>query len=347
MAKYKEIPCKSCGAEIGAAIKVCPYCGAKNKQPLRRKLWPWILVAVLLAVFLLLIAGSPAPDSAPQTSQPVETIAAPKEDGSSVQLLPTGDEEIPFAPVVVVDNEYCKITVTEIDPDNLWGYTIKTELENKSVEKTFMFTLNNCSINGVQCETLTAQEVAPGKKALEDISLITSTLEKNGIRNYTDIALSFRVYNTDDWGEEAAAEETVHLYPLGEENVDVFLREPQSSDIVLFETDKVKATVIGIREDPLWGYTLDLYLENKTGKIVMFAVDDASINGYMADPFFATELYPENRKFASVSWSNTTLEEIGISDYTSITDIEFNIHAYDSRDWLADHFADETVTINP
>ena len=36
--------------------------------------------------------------------------------------------EISFEELIVVDNDECAITITEIDPDNLWGYTVKVSL---------------------------------------------------------------------------------------------------------------------------------------------------------------------------------------------------------------------------
>ena len=40
----------------------------------------------------------------------------------------------------LVDNAYCSVTVKSIDPDNMWGYTLKLLLENKS-DKELMFSI--------------------------------------------------------------------------------------------------------------------------------------------------------------------------------------------------------------
>ena len=40
-----------------------------------------------------------------------------------------------FEEVVAIDNAECAVKITEIDPDNMWGYTLKAQLENKSTEK--------------------------------------------------------------------------------------------------------------------------------------------------------------------------------------------------------------------
>ena len=48
MAKTKMKTCKHCGAEIAKSAKVCPVCGGKNKKPIYKRVWFWLLVIVIL-----------------------------------------------------------------------------------------------------------------------------------------------------------------------------------------------------------------------------------------------------------------------------------------------------------
>lgn len=253
-------------------------------------------------------------------------------------------QETAFEELVVVDNDECVIKLTGIDPDNLWGYTLNAELENKSSDKTYMFSVVSASVNGVASDPLFASEVAAGKKANEEISFSDSTLAENGIVDYTDIELTFRVYNSDDWSEDDVAYETVHVYPYGEENAVAFEREAQDTDTVLVDTDDVTVIVTGYEYDDVWGYTVNLYLENNTETEVMFSAGDASVNGYMIDPFYADSVPAGRCAFSSMSWYEDDLEENGISD---IEEIEFQLKAYDNEDWTGDYFVDETVTLTP
>lgn len=50
MANGKMTTCKTCGAEIAKSAKICPHCGAKNKQPIFKRWWFWVLVIVLLVM---------------------------------------------------------------------------------------------------------------------------------------------------------------------------------------------------------------------------------------------------------------------------------------------------------
>ena len=45
---HKMTACKACGKEIAKSAKSCPSCGAKNKKPLFKRWWFWVIVLLLL-----------------------------------------------------------------------------------------------------------------------------------------------------------------------------------------------------------------------------------------------------------------------------------------------------------
>lgn len=249
-------------------------------------------------------------------------------------------EVLDFEEITVVDNEECTIKITDLDPGSLWGYTLKAYLENKSPDKTYMFSVTNAAINGVKCDPLFATEVAAGKKSNNDISFTI----KNDIGEFTDIEISFRAYDSNDWLADAVAEETIHIYPYGEDNATKFVREAQATDNTIIDNEYATVIVTGYETDPIWGYTINLFLVNKSDKEVMFSVNDASVNGYMADPFYATSVAPDKCAFSSMSWSDSTFEENGISE---VKEIEFSFSVYDSNDFMADDLVNEVITLNP
>ena len=44
----KLIHCNACGKEIAKSAKFCPSCGAKNKKPIFKRWWFWVIVLLLL-----------------------------------------------------------------------------------------------------------------------------------------------------------------------------------------------------------------------------------------------------------------------------------------------------------
>ncbi|MHB1153749.1 MAG: hypothetical protein ACYCWE_02945 [Eubacteriales bacterium] len=255
----------------------------------------------------------------------------------------TKSDEITFEELVVVDNNECTIKITKIDPDNMWGYTLKVNLENKSVDKTYMFSLQNGAVNGVEYDPFFATEVTAGKKSNNDISFSNDDLNDNIIKEFTDIEMTFKVYDSNDWMADPVALETVNIYPLGEEKATTFVRDSQSTDTVLFDDENVSVIVMGYTNDSIWGYSVNMYVVNKTNKPLMYAVDGASVNGYMADPFWSKEIQPGKAAFTSMSWSDTTFEE---NDIKEVEEIEMLFRVYDSNDWMADKLIEETVTLN-
>lgn len=274
-----------------------------------------------------------ATDTEPKTEPDTEPDTEPVPDTPALS----------FEEITVVDNDDCLIRITGIDAKNFWGYTLNVYLENKSSDKKYRFSVDGASINGVSAEPLFSKEVAAGKKAMEEISFMDDSLPEL-LGDFTDIMLAFRVHDADDWTADDIVTETVHVYPFGEENAVRYVRQPQDTDTVIVDNDDLTVIVTGYDPDSLWGYSVNLYLVNKTDKALMFSVDDASVNGLMSDPFFATTVEAGTSAFSQLSWSDSEFEKNGI---TEVEEIEMNFRVHDADDWGADNLFEETVKLNP
>ena len=79
----KMINCKSCGAEIASSAKSCPKCGAKNKKPIWKRWWVWILAVIILFAAIGSVGGnsntnnssSSADIDDPAVQEPINYIA--------------------------------------------------------------------------------------------------------------------------------------------------------------------------------------------------------------------------------------------------------------------------------
>lgn len=304
-----------------------------------------LLLTLAMSVLLAACGGSaeetvPAGTEAAETAEKTEFSAKPESEASSI---PTEAPEA-FEEITVVDNEECAIRITGIDPDDVWGYTIKACFENRSAEKNYMFSVQTAAINGIEADPFFATTIAAGKKGNSKIQFSNEELYGPDVGSFTDIEITFRVYDSDDWTADAVALETVHIYPYGEENIKHYVRAAQPQDIILADNDSVCVIVTGFTEDSIWGYTANVYLVNKTDRELMFAADDVSVNGFMADPFWARSLSGGKVCFTSMSWSDSTLEENGIEN---VEEIEMTLRAYDTNDWSAKDVLNETVTLKP
>lgn len=122
--------------------------------------------------------------------------------------------------------------------------------------------------------------------------------------------------------------------------------EPEAAfeQIVLVDNEDITFKITAVQNDPISGYTLKVFLENKTDKELLFTFDNTSVNGFMCDPFWAEIVAAEKKSNNSISWLNSDFEENGIEE---VEDITFTLRVYDSNNWLADDILNERFTINP
>ncbi len=135
-------------------------------------------LSLMLTVIMLIALASCAvqPDDKDKGDEPAQNPRVPEDK-----------DVITFSGLVAIDNAECKLSITEVDPDNFLGYALKVQLENKSTDKTYTFSLTSAAINGVECASLFSTEVTPEKKANYDITFLTGDIEDANIKKYTDI----------------------------------------------------------------------------------------------------------------------------------------------------------------
>lgn len=284
---------------------------------------------------LLSLSACTAPVSNPNPS----TLPS----ASQAEPSSTAATEAKFEEVVLVDNENALFKITAIEDDSIWGYTLKAHLENKT-DKELMFSLNNTSVNGFMCDPLWASTVSAGMKANEEISFSDADFQRNGIETVADITFTLRIYDSSDWSADDLVKEEFTVYPLGEAAASPYTRTAHEGEIVLFEDENCAMIVTGFDPDSIWGYAVNVYLENKTDKNLMFSVSDAAVNGYMCDPFWAETVAAGKRSNTSISWLASELKSNGITEVESLT---LPITVYNADDWTGDYLIDATFTLNP
>ena len=108
---------------------------------------------------------------------------------------------------VFVDDDNCTFKISAIEEDEIWGYTLKADLENKT-DKNLMFSLENVSVNGFMCDPFWACSVQSGKKAKSDISFSETAFKELGIEKVEEIEFTLSVSDEDDWEAEDLINET-------------------------------------------------------------------------------------------------------------------------------------------
>ena len=274
-----------------------------------------------------------------ETGKGTETGAEDPAAAQSAAAYTIADE-------VIVDDENCAFIIKKAEDDPIWGFTLKAYCENKTSDKTLMFSIDGVSVNGYMADPFWAEILEPGKKSNDDITFSTSDFEKIGIAAADEIIFSLRVYDSDDWSADDLVNDVFTIYPTGLSADAVVYpeRRTTAAEQVLFDNDEYSFIILDQEDDSFWGYTLDCFIENKTDKTLVFSWNNVCVNGYMIDPYWATEITPGMKAYSGVSFSSSDFEEVGI---TAADEIIFTFRIYETDNWFADDLLNDVYTIYP
>lgn len=243
--------------------------------------------------------------------------------------------------ITILDDENCSIILTEVDENAEWGYNWTLYIENKT-DQNITVSMDNVSINDLICDPYWGQTVSAGSKTFSNVEWYQDTLDEYGIESVTAVEFDLYVYDADDWMAEEMYDDTLCIYPLGEDAVSLYTREGAASDIVLIDNDVCTVIITGFDPDGDWGYTMDMYLVNKADYDLNFSVDEAAVNGFMCDPYWGQSVPAGKQAFSEASWSSESFELNGIETVEELT-LPFTVHEYDS--W--EEIFSETFTVYP
>lgn len=294
---------------------------------------------ILFVLAVLLCAGC--------AKAPASETATPGTLGSTLSPIPTVEstqsKPSQLAQTVLVDNDDLLFKIISTETNAIWGYTWKIYLENRT-NQDLMFSLQDVSVNGYMCDPYFATTVNAGMKANKEISFLKEQFQQIGIKEVTQVEFTLQVYDANDWTEDAIWSETYRLYPLGEAADKEYPRQEMPEDIVLFDNDVATMIITGFEPDSIWGYSANVYLVNKTDDTLMFSVGEASVNGFMCNPYFAKSVTPGKQCITSISWSKNALEENGI---TKVQELRLPIRVYEADEWEGEYLLEETFTVKP
>ena len=303
------------------------------------------LLAVLLSVSLLtgIMAGCGSSGSEPKEVVPAKQEEAAESESTSVEGESKEDEEaeapaeetaetaeeaapaggaVTIEEQVLVDQDGIRVTATEYVTGGFLGDSIKLLVENNS-DKDYTIGCDALIVNDYMIGDLFASEIAAGKKANETIDLYSSELKAAGIDNVGKIEIYFHAYDSD-WNnlfENVYAE----IHTSAFDSMDT---QADDSGMELFNGNGIRIVGKTVDENSFWGTAILLYCENTCGKNVCISVEDMSVNGFMMDPFFATNVYDGKKSIQEITLFSSELEENGIE---SIEEVELKFHVYDLK----------------
>lgn len=91
-----------------------------------------------------------------------------------------------------------RIVGKTVDENSFWGTAILLYIENTSGQNVGI-NVDNMSINGYMMTPLFSTTVYDGKKSIDDITIMSSDLEANGITSVAQVELKFHIYNAESY----------------------------------------------------------------------------------------------------------------------------------------------------
>ena len=83
-------------------------------------------------------------------------------------------------------------------------------------------------------------------------------------------------------------------------------------------------------EDPIWGPAIRVSIENKGTRNLTVQTRDVSINGFMVDPMFSSDVNAGKHAIDDITFMESDLEK---NDITEIESVELSFHFFDWETW--------------
>lgn len=297
-------------------------------------------VVLVLSLFAVMALGSGS-GSSNDTKSPASVSAG----STSVEKSDSGDTPAAAEPAkkdttieeaVLVDEKDIKITAKSFDANSIFGPCIKLLIENNS-SKAVTVQARNASVNGYMIDTMMSSDVAAGKKANDELVFMRSDLEAAGITTIADMEFSFHIFDSETWHEYLDTD----IVSIKTSEAEGFNYTFDNSGFEVYSEGDVTVVVKGLG-DSWMGPNITVYICNGSGKDIGIQAREVSINGFMVESIFSSEVAAGKHCIDTISFLSSDLEKNGIE---TIDEVELSFHIFDNATWRTIKDTDP-VTIN-
>ena len=99
---------------------------------------------------------------------------------------------------------------------------------------------------------------------------------------------------------------------------------------VVYDESGVKIVIKGLNDDAFLGQEIIVYIENNTDKGVTIQTRDVSVNGFMIDGYFSSDVAPGKHAVDAITFLSSELED---NDITTFETVELSFVAYNSKNY--------------
>jgi len=254
---------------------------------------------------------APANTSVLPTAQPTaEPTAAPPAEAT----IQSG---------VIYDADGVKVTAKSLSLNGLFGPEINVLIENDT-DKNLTIQAQNASVNGFMAETIFSADVPAGKKANDTIVFEQGSLEASGIEKMALIEFSLNIFRSDTWDDYANSE----MISIPTSIADSYTQPVDKSGTVVLDESGITVIAKGIDYDGWLGPEVVFYIENNTEKNVTVQANSVSVNGFVVNPIFSSDVLSGKKTIDSMTIMDSEMED---NDIKTISEIEFTFNVFDTE----------------
>lgn len=284
------------------------------------------LVFVMMIVFVTSCSNSNEPDKMAVEKSNVEADLLDSVSQEDEPAKIDSAEEVEVEEQVLFDQDDIKITLKSLKDDSIFGPSLQVLVENNS-EQSIIVQTRDSSVNDLMVETMFSANVAAGKKANDSITFMSSELEQAGISTIQNIEFKFYIFNADTWSEVLESE-VITIETSADKS---FVQDNDDEGVLVLDEKGIKMVIKKLNSsDSFWGADVYVYIENNSDQDITIQTRDVSINGFMVNPIFSSDIVAGKKTFDTITFFDNDLVE---NEITSIDNMEVSFHIFESGGW--------------
>ncbi len=285
------------------------------------------LAALVLGALLTACTGGESTGTQPPSILPGTTATqGTQEETVTAVTDATEKTEVTIEETVLYSENGVTVTATALE-NSLFGPTIRITATNES-DKNLVITTQRLSVNGYMMTTSSLYcDVAAGKKANDELMLMSAELEQTGIETVGEVAFTLHISDSDTYETVADSD----LITLKTSAHGTFSQSVDDSGEQVYDKHNIRVVCKGLKQDVVWDGTVVFYIENNSDRPITVYAEKVSINGYMVDVSLWADLRAGTRAIDGMYLMD--LEELALSDIHGVENMEFTLRIVDGDNW--------------
>ena len=122
---------------------------------------------------------------------------------------------------------------------------------------------------------------------------------------------------------------------------------PLTLPVTIVNDKTCTVTITSLEGDATSGYTAGVEVVNHADVRLDVTMSNASLNGWMCDPYFSTTVAAGKTAVDKLEWDAWSLADLPEVAQGDVDEVAFTVTARDADDWSADPLAEESVDLFP